>query len=42
MIFKNVVSIPQNTPLIMGGRHQNVEDPITWTLTLTIRFQAEQ
>ena len=30
-IFKMLVSIPHNTPLIMEDRHNNFEDPITWT-----------
>ena len=30
-IFKILVSIPQNMPLIMGDRHKNFEDPITRT-----------
>ena len=29
--FKILVSTPHNTPLIMGDRHKNVEDPMTWT-----------
>ena len=29
-IFKILVSTPHNTPLIMGDRHKNFEDPITW------------
>jgi hypothetical protein len=28
-IFKIYVSIPHNTPLIMGDRQKNFEDPIT-------------
>ena len=30
-IFEILVSTPHNTPLIMGDRQQNFEDPITWT-----------
>ena len=26
-IFKILVSTPHNTPIIMGGRHKNFEDP---------------
>ena len=30
-IFKVLMSTPHNTPLIMGDRHKNFEDPITQT-----------
>ena len=29
--LKKFVSTPHNTSLIMGDRHKNFEDPITWT-----------
>jgi hypothetical protein len=32
--FKMLVSTPHNTPLIVGDRHNNCEDPITWTLVI--------
>ena len=30
-IFKILVSTPHYQGVIMGGRHQNVEDPVTWS-----------
>jgi hypothetical protein len=36
-IFKIFVSTPHNTPLIMGDRHKNFEDPSTWSLGRDIR-----